>query len=529
MDPRSIAGFAGPRGACPAWHFQRTGAMTLLLAAACRLGMIGCADARATVQQGADILITGGTVITMDSARRVIDDGAVAIVGTRIAAVGTTDELRERFRAREVIDARRKIVMPGLIDGHGHAGHGLLKTLGTDIGQWNQAAERMYARGSTPDFWKADALLAGLERLKFGVTTSVTLFGGGSDVYRTDDPRYGDAYLDAIEDVGVRWFLGVGPRRGPFPSTFTNWTGEVSEDVQVPFEKQLEVSEALIRKWDNAANGRLRMAVVSPTISPSQNLTGTALQTVKDQARAARELSKRYNVLFLQDGHTRGTVKFANDELGLLGKDVILSHATELTEEEIRLVASTGTRISHNPSAIFSIRGRNPTTELIDAGAVVMLGSDGPAPDRSYDMFRHMFQATRYHRFHFRDPRVLPAGKVLEMATVDAAKALGMENEIGSLEAGKKADVILVDWFKPHLVPMNMPVYRLVYFAQGEDVSTVLVDGRILMRDRRVLTVNEEDVLTMAQREADLAIRRADLQDLTALPEGFWGKTRLVR
>jgi 5-methylthioadenosine/S-adenosylhomocysteine deaminase len=192
-------------------------------------------------------------------------------------------------------------------------------------------------------------------------------------------------------------------------------------------------------------------------------------------------------------------------------------------------VASTGTRISHNPSAIFSIRGRNPTTELIDAGAVVMLGSDGPAPDRSYDMFRHMFQATRYHRFHFRDPNVLPAGKVLEMVTVDAARALGMEKEIGSIEAGKKADIILVDWFKPHLVPMNMPVYRLVYFANGEDVSTVLVDGRILMRDRRVLTVNEEEILTAAQREADLAIRRAGLQDLTALPEGFWGKTRLTR
>ncbi len=490
---------------------------------------IGWSMSSASSQQGADLLITGGTVITMDSARRVIDDGAVAIVGDRIAAVGTSAELRDRFRAREVIDARRKVVMPGLIDGHGHAGHGLLKTLGTDIGRWNAAAERMYARGSTPDFWKADALLAGLERLKFGVTTAVTLFGGGNDVYRTDDPRYGDAYLDAIEDIGVRWFLGVGPRRGPFPSTFTDWTGEASQDVQVTFERQIEVSEALIRKWHNAGNGRLKMAVVFPTIAPSANLTGAALQDVKNQARAARDLSKRHSVFFLQDGHTRGTVKFANDELGLLGPDAILSHATELTEEEIRLVASTGTRISHNPSAIFSIRGRNPTTELIDAGAIVMLGSDGPAPDRSYDMFRHMFQATRYHRFHFRDPSVLPAGKVLEMATIDAARALGMEKDIGSLEPGKKADIILVDWFKPHLVPMNMPVYRMVYFANGEDVSTVLVDGRVLMRDRRVLTVNEEDVLTMAQREADLAIRRAGLQDLTALPDGFWGSTRLRR
>ena len=156
-----------------------------------------------------------------------------------------------------------------------------------------------------------------------------------------------------------------------------------------------------------------------------------------------------------------------------------------------------------------------------------MLGSDGSAPDRSYDMFRHMFQATRYHRFYFRDPNVLPAGKVLEMATIDAAKALGMEKEIGSLEAGKKADVILLDWFKPHMVPMNMPVYRVVYFAEGTDVATVIVDGKVLMRDRKVLTVNEEQILTRAQQQADLAIKRSGLESLTAMPAGFWGKTKL--
>jgi cytosine/adenosine deaminase-related metal-dependent hydrolase len=157
-----------------------------------------------------------------------------------------------------------------------------------------------------------------------------------------------------------------------------------------------------------------------------------------------------------------------------------------------------------------------------------MLGSDGVAPDRSFDMFRHMFQATRYHRFYFHDAKVLPAGKVLEMVTIDAAKALGMEKEIGSLEPGKKADIILLDWFKPHLVPMNMPVYRVVYYANGEDVSTVLVDGRILMRDRRVLTVDEEKILVAAQRESNLAIQRSGLSNnLTQLPDGFWGTTRL--
>jgi 5-methylthioadenosine/S-adenosylhomocysteine deaminase len=482
----------------------------------------------AAEKEMADILITHGTVITMDPARRVIDDGAVAVVGARIVAVGNAAEILARFRSRQTIDATRKVVMPGLIDGHGHAGHELLKSIAADNDDWDAIVERLYAHGSTPEFWKADGGLAGLERLKFGVTTSVNLFGGGADVYRVDDPKYADAYLNAVKDIGVRWFLGVGPRRGPYPSSFTDWSGTAHRDTQVSFDRQMEVSEGLIRSWNGAADGRIKMAVVFPTISPEPKLSGPMLEAVKREAGAARDLSKRQHVLFLQDGHTRGTVQYANDVLNLLGPDVILSHATNLTPEEIRLVASTGTRISHNPSSVFSMNGRCPVTELIDAGALVMLGSDGVAPDRSFDLFRHMFQASRYHRFYFHDSKMLPAGKILEMVTIDAATALGMEKEIGSLEAGKKADIILLDWFKPHLVPMNMPVYRVVYYANGEDVSTVLVDGHILMRDRRVLNVDEEKILMAAQRESDLAVKRAGLPaTVTELPDGFWGKTRL--
>ena len=506
---------------------SRHNAMSLALSILGSL-LVWVGPARAAGTETADILITDGTVITMDPGRRVLEHGAIAIVGNRIAAVGTTAELRARFHARQVIDAHRKVVMPGLIDGHGHAGHELLKSLAADSDDWDQVVERMYAHAASVDFWKADAMLAGLERLKFGVTTSVNLFGGGDSGYRVDDPKYGDAYLNAVQSIGLRWILGVGPRRGPYPSTYTEWNGEASREIQVPFDRQIEVSEALIRKWNGAADGRVQMAVGFPTISPDEKLAGAALAEVKREAQVARALSKRYHTLFLQDGHTRGTVQYANDVLGLLGPDVILSHATRLTDEEIKLIAATGTRISHNPSSVFSMNGRCPVTELIDAGAIVMLGSDGVAPDRSFDMFRHMFQATRYHRYYFHDAKVLPAGKVLEMTTIDAAKALGMEKEIGSLEPGKKADIILVDWFKPHLVPMSMPVYRMVYYATGEDVATVIVDGRILMHDRRVLTADESKVLETAQRESELAVRRAGLPvDPTALPEGFWGTTRL--
>ncbi len=484
----------------------------------------------AQTRERVDILITGGTVITMDSARRVLEDGAVAVRGDRIVAIGGTASLRARYAAREIIDAKRKIVMPGLIDGHGHAGHGLVKSLGMDTDEWYGATEKIYARGSTVDFWRAEALLTGVERVRFGVTTALSFFGGGDMVMRTDDVRYGDAYLAATRDVGLRYFLAVGPRRQPYPQTFTEWTGDVSRDVPVTFEKQLDVSESLIRKWHGAGDGRIHLAVTFPTHHPSENrVSGAALDQLTVQARTTRALSKKYGLIFTQDGHTTGSVKFAHDELGILGPDAILSHATEFTDEEIAILKATNTRIVHNPSANAATRRRFQLVELLDAGVTVMLGSDGVAPDRSYDMFRHMFQAMRYHRFHWRDTNVLPPGKVLEMVTVDAARALGLEKEIGSLEPGKKADVILIDWWRPHMVPMNMPLYRVAYFANGNDVSTVLVNGRVLMRDRRVLSVNEDSVLVMAEREANAAIRRTGLQPLMATPDGFWGRSRFPK
>ncbi|MBM3790244.1 MAG: amidohydrolase family protein [Acidobacteria bacterium] len=476
----------------------------------------------------ADILITGATIITMDAGRRVLEDSALAIGGDRILEVGSSRDLAARYRARRVIDAANKVVMPGLIDGHGHAGHGLVKSLGTDMpGEWYRACEVIYAEGSTEEFWRADALLTALERLKFGVTCGVTFFGGGDSVMRTDDPRYGDRHMQAVQEVGIREFLAVGPRRPPFPRKYSHWSGDSRRDVMVTFEQQMETSEILAQRWNGRAEGKLHIAVMFPTHHPeAAPLSDADYRDLLRRTGTARQLSRKYGLLFTQDGHSQGTVKFAHQKLGILGPDVLLSHSTELTEEEIRICAETGTRIVHNPSAIASMTGRCPVPELLDAGVTVMLGSDGVAPDRSYDMFRHMFQAMRYHRFYYRDPGVLPPGKVLEMVTIDAARALGMEKELGSLEPGKKADAIIVDMFKPHLYPLHMPAYRVAYFANGNDVDTVIVNGEILMEGRKVLTVNEAEVLNLAQQEAEAALRRTNLHRLLAIPDGFWRTSR---
>lgn len=475
-----------------------------------------------------DLLIQNGIVITMDPQRRVLDNGAVAISGKKIAAVGPTDEILAAYQSERIIDASRKVVMPGLIDGHAHAGHALIKTIGTDVGDaWGEACHKVYQNGSDEEFWYADAQLSALERLKCGTTTSVNLLGGGDDIMRSDDHRYAQAHIKAVDNVGIREILAVGPEKPPFPKMFSHFAGETRRDEIVDFDLQMQVTESLILAHNSRPESKIRIGVNFPVVKQDMITTSAQRHEAKAMARAARNLSKAHGALFLQDGHRKGTIDIAARELDLLGPDAVFSHNIDLTAEEIELCRQTGTKIVHNPSAIMSMIGRCPVTELIEAGVTVFLGSDAAAPDRGYDMFRHMFQAMRYHRRHFQDPSILPAGKVLEMVTIDSARGLGMENEIGSLEPGKQADIILLDMQKPHLYPLNMPLYRIAYFANGSDVDTVIIAGEILMEKRQVKHLNELEILDQAQAAAEKAIQRSGLEGFLGVPERFWGYSKL--
>jgi len=476
----------------------------------------------------ADILITNGIVVTMDPARRVIEDGAVAIEGDRIVAVGPSAQVAAAHQAETVIDASRQIVMPGMIDVHAHAGHGFIKTLGGgDSEAWYKACGYVYTQGSTPEFWRAEAQLAALERLRFGVTTGVSLLGGGDTILRTDDPAYAAAHCDGVAGVGTRSVVAIGSTRPPHPLTYGTWAGDRPSTYPVDFERQLATCEVVIRDWHGRLGRRINIALITPTLREEhrEELSAADMERAIAQARTVSALARANGLVFTQDGHTTGSVAFALG-MGILGPEALLSHSTGLTADEIRICAETDTKIAHNPSAIASVLARCPAIELMDAGVTVALGSDATAPDRNADMFRHMQQAMHYHKTFFRDPKVLPPGKALEMCTIDGAKALGMEREIGSLEPGKKADVVLVDMRRPHLYPLHMPVFRLVHFANGNDVRTVIVDGAILMRDRKVESVDEDDVLDAAQREAELMLDRGGLRPLLEQPPRFWGHTR---
>ena len=473
---------------------------------------------------GADVLLSGGTVVTMDAQRRVIEDGAVAIAADRIVGVGPRAEIAAAHPAARVIDTRRHAILPGLIDGHAHAGHGLVKTLGGgNSAVWSEACRVIYTTASPPSFWRAEARLAALERLMFGVTTGVSLLGGGDSVMRTDDPAHGIAHCEGAAEIGIRNIMAVGPTRPPHPRPYATWENGERHEHSVAFEQQLETVTALIETCHG--RGNTAVATLMP-VYHERRYDAALVAEIERQGRLVRDLGRKHGTLFHQDGHGSGSLDMAERMFGLLGPDAFMSHCTDLTDADIEAVARSGTKIVHNPSAIASVRGYCPVPVLLERGVLVMLGSDGTAPDRSTDMFRHMFQCIRLHQRACRDERMMPPGKVLEMVTIDAAHGLGMADEIGSLEVGKKADVITLDLAKPHLAPRNMPVWRVVCFANGQDVDTVIVGGRVLMQGRQVAHVDIDEVLAAAEAETEAMLARTGLRaELAESPE-IWGRAR---
>jgi 5-methylthioadenosine/S-adenosylhomocysteine deaminase len=457
----------------------------------------------------------------MDPARRILKGAAVAVKDGRIAAIGPAADLPQE--AAQVIDARGTVMMPGLIDVHAHAGHGLIKSMGMDrANRWEEICGEVYTTASPPEFWHAEARLAALERLRFGVTCGVSLLGGGDTIMRTDAPEYGEAHCDGVAEVGTRSVVAVGPTRAPHPRAYAGADGL---RYPVTFERQLDTCRTLVRR--RHGRDRTLIALLYPVLR-DEHEAGMAPADYAEavaQAQATRAVARDLGLVFTQDGHEKGSVRRA-EALGLLDAQALLSHAIDLHPDEIEICARTGTKIAHNPSALASVRGRCPAIELIEAGVCVALGSDATAPDRSGDMFRHMQQAMHYHRRHFRDAGVLPPGKVLEMATIDGARALGLDDRLGSLEPGKEADLVLIDMRRPHLYPLNMEPYRLACFANGNDVDTVVIGGEVVLQGGRPTRVDAGRILDEAQAQAEAMIDRIGAAADLDLPPGFWSHAR---
>lgn len=469
-----------------------------------------------------DLLLVHGTVVTMGPDRAIIEDGAVAITGDRIVAVGKTAELLPKYPGHRQIDCAGKAVIPGLVDAHGHAGHSIVKTLGADTPSvWMRIVTPMYFHYTTPEFWLADGYISAVNRLQMGVTTSVSVVGSAP---RSDDPAFAINQTRGYAEVGLRDIVCTGPAGLPWPHQTTRWTSGRPTRYAVSFDELMAGVEAVIETVNGTHDGRIKAFVtpftIMPSIDPSNPTTpDRATRSTADdrmQGRRVKELAARYNTRIHSDafaGHVR--MAWQDPETAILGPNVHLQHCIGLSLDEVDILAETGTSMTHSPG------GRAPVIEMMQRGVNVAITTDGAAPWATFDLLQAAKLAQLAHRWRNQDAYLLPPGKLFEMITVDAAKALGMHDEVGSLEVGKKADVTIVNLRKAHLVPNWMVIHRLILQAVGQDVDSVIVDGKLLMEDKRVLTVDVDAVLAEAEAQSWAVVKRGGLENHLTQPG--WG------
>jgi len=429
-----------------------------------------------------DLVVTGGTVVTVDASGRIIPSGAVAIDGSDIAAVGTADTVAKQFRGRETINASGQIVLPGLINTHTHAPMVLYRGLADDLPlmEWlNNYIFPAESKTVSPEFVRAGTRLAALEMIESGTTTFADMYYFEEEIARE------------TRRAGLRGVLGQTIIQFPVA------------DAKTPADA-LARAEAYITEFRSDS-------LITPAVAPH------ALYTLDGPTlKAARELAKRLNVpTLIHLAESKDETKVAEERLasspvayleslGFLGPGVLAAHGVWVNDADMQVLKMRGVGISHNPeSNMKTASGVAPVPAYLRAGIAVGLGTDGAASNNDLDMFEAMRVAALLHKHETVDPTALSARTVVEMATIRGARALGMETRIGSLEPKKKADLITVSVSGARQTPMYDPLSHLVYVIHGDDVRNTIVNGKVLMRDRKVLTLDETAILAEARSWAD--------------------------
>ena len=439
------------------------------------------AVAAVSAQTGArevSLVVTNAIVVTMDAAGRVIQNGAVAVDGADIVAVDASDAIRKQFRGADTIDAGGQIVMPGLVNTHTHAPMVMFRGLADDLAlmEWlNKYIFPAEAKTVSPEMVRTGTRLAALEMIQSGTTTYADMYYFEEEIARE------------TRAAGLRAVLGQTIIQFPAP------------DAKTPADS-LARTEKFIEEFKGDA-------LITPAVAPHAmyTLDGPTL-------RAARELARRSGVpTLIHLAETRDEVMTAQerfksspvsylDNLGFLGPGVIAAHGVWVSDADIAVLKAREVGVSHNPESNMKLAsGTAPVTAYLRAGVALGLGTDGAASNNDLDMFEAMRVASLLHKLQTMDPRVVNAKTALEMGTIGGARALGMEKQIGSLERGKRADLIVVNARNARHTPMYDPMSHLVYVTNGDDVQTTIVNGRVLMRDRKVLTLDERDVLSDAR------------------------------
>ena len=437
------------------------------------------ATAFAQQKQNADLIVSGGIVVTMDGARTIYQDGSVAVRRDSIVAVGARADVEARYQSSQVIDAGGRIVLPGFINGHTHVPMTLFRGLHDDVTLNDWLYKYIFpaeAKNVNEEFVRWGTRLAAAEQIRAGVTTF-------ADMY-----YFEDAIAEETKAAGMRGVLG---------ETFIDFPAPDNKSEA----EMLAYTEKFLKRWQGDP---LIHAAPAP-----HSIYTCSKKTLQDAAALARkyhapilihvaEMKKEWDDS--QKANGMSPVAYL-EQIGVLGPDVVAAHCIFVDETDRKLLAQRGVGCVHNPSSNMMIAsGVAPVPEMRAAGVAVGLGTDGPAgSNNDLDLMEEIDLAAKLAKISKMDPLALNAKSAVEMATIDGARAIHMEKEIGSLEVGKKADLIVIGLQRPHAVPMYEVYSQIAYSLKGSDVETVIIGGKVVMQDHIVLTVDERKVIERAR------------------------------
>jgi 5-methylthioadenosine/S-adenosylhomocysteine deaminase len=421
---------------------------------------------------------------------RIIRQGAIVIEDKTIIETGKTHELKRKYgRGYEKIDAKGKVVTPGLINTHQHAAMSLLRGYADDLQlqEWLEKWIWPIEKHMTAHDIYTGALLTAIESIMGGATTVNTMY------HYT--PKENEA--KAFADAGLRGVIG---------HVCFSW--RKNEDVKALAN--------LAKNWHNKADGLIRISVdphAPYTVDPEfmkelkekreelDQKYGSEKAPIIWHTHIAETTDEKEKIRKAFNIQLKGGVMEYLDSLGVLDERVIAVHCVALTDKDIAIMEKRKVNVSHNPISNLKLAsGVSPVPKMLRKGITVSLGTDSPCSSNTADMFEVMKTAAILHKGISKDPTIMPAEKVLEMATIEGAKALLWENEIGSIEVGKKADLSIINFKKPHLCPLYDETSHLVYAAKASDVETVIINGRLVMENRQLKTLNIKKVIDMVEK-----------------------------
>jgi len=436
----------------------------------------------AAAAERADLVVRGGVVVTMDGAARVIENGAVAIRADRVVGVGAGAEISRQFTATRTLDASGKVVMPGLINTHTHIPMVLFRGIADDLVLMDWLNKYIFPAEKNnvdEEFVRWGTRLGLLEMLRGGTTTYVDMY------------YFEDAIADETSRAGMRAVLGETVIDFPAPDNKT-------------WDEALAYTDRFVQKWRGHP-------LITPAVAPHAPYTVST-----EHLKAAHEMARKRDVPLvihvaedmaevrtIQERYKSSSVAYL-ESIGFLGGRVIAAHMVWPTEQDIKTLAARSVGVAHCPQSNMKLAaGAAPVPQMLKAGVAVGLGTDGAASNNDLDLWEEIDTAAKLHKFVSKDPTTLNAREALEMATIRGAKAIHMEEEIGSLEVGKRADLIVIGMSAPHLAPLYNVYSHLVYATKASDIETVIINGRVVVENGRVLTIDEARVLARAAEYRD--------------------------